>query len=68
MNMTVNWIIDALDWVWVHTVYPLLRLIPAIREAEIAAEMEEHGEDAIPEEDAEWMIRRNARLKLSAGA
>lgn len=36
-------------------------LFPSLRELRIEFEMDADGEDAISEEDAEWMERRNRR-------
>lgn len=39
-------------------------LFPSLREWRIEDEMAEGGEDAISEEDAEWMRRRNERMRM----
>lgn len=39
-------------------------LFPSLREMRIEGEMIDGGEDAISEEDAEWMRRRNERMRM----
>ena len=39
-------------------------LFPSLREMRIEGEMADGGEDAISEEDAEWMRRRNERMRM----
>ncbi len=43
-------------------------IFPALREMRIEFEMGADGEDAVSEEDAEWMRRRNERMRMRVGA